>query len=181
MKTFERLVLQYLKTCIPPSFDPFQFAYRANRSVEDAISMGLYHVLKHLEKTDSYARILFIDYSSAFNTIIPSKLYHKLKQLSLPNPMCVWLLDFLRCRPQVVKVGDFTSSVCILNTGTPQGCVLSPLLYSLFTHDCATQNDYNFMVKFADDTTLEGLITNDNESRYREDVLELVSWCDKNT
>ena len=36
------------------------------------------------------------------------------------------------------------------------------------------------MVKFADDTTLEGLITNDNESRYREDVLELVSWCDKN-
>ena len=180
MKTFERLVLQYLKTCIPPSFDPFQFAYRANRSVEDAISMGLYHVLKHLEKTDSYARILFIDYSSAFNTIIPSKLYHKLKQLSLPNPMCVWILDFLRCRPQVVKVGDFTSSVCILNTGTPQGCVLSPLLYSLFTHDCATQNDYNFMVKFADDTTLEGLITNDNESRYREDVLELVSWCDKN-
>ncbi|KAL8584872.1 hypothetical protein ACOMHN_037576 [Nucella lapillus] len=39
MKTFERLVLQYLKTCIPPSFDPFQFAYRANRSVEDAISI----------------------------------------------------------------------------------------------------------------------------------------------
>ena len=50
MKTFDRLVLQYLKTCITPSFDPFQFAYRANRSVEDAISMGLYHVLKHLEK-----------------------------------------------------------------------------------------------------------------------------------
>ena len=78
MKTFERLILRHLKTCIPPSFDPFQFAYRANRSVEDAISIGLHHVLQHLEKPDRYARILFVDYSSAFNTIVPSKLYHKL-------------------------------------------------------------------------------------------------------
>lgn len=36
------------------------------------------------------------------------------------------------------------------------------------------------MVKFADDTTLEGLIANGDESRYREEVLELVNWCDQN-
>ena len=36
------------------------------------------------------------------------------------------------------------------------------------------------MVKFADDTTLEGLITNDDESNYREEALKLVSWCDEN-
>jgi hypothetical protein len=180
MKTLERLVLRYLKTCIPPSFDPFQFAYRANRSVEDAISIGLYHVLRHLENPDSYTRILFIDYSSAFNTIVPTQLYFKLKDLLLPESICKWIIDFLSGRPQVVKIGDLVSSSCTLNIGAPQGCVLSPLLYSLFTSDCVTHHVCNTMVKFADDTTLEGLITNDDESNYRDEVLRLVKWCDQN-
>ncbi|XP_072771248.1 uncharacterized protein [Nerophis lumbriciformis] len=38
MKCFERLVLQHIKDHIPPDFDPHQFAYRANRSTEDAIA-----------------------------------------------------------------------------------------------------------------------------------------------
>ena len=40
MKTLERLVLQFLKSIIDPSLDRFQFAYRENRSVDDAISLG---------------------------------------------------------------------------------------------------------------------------------------------
>ena len=80
--------------------------------------------------------MLFIDYSSAFNTIVPSKLTIKLEALSLNPVLCNWVLDFLTGCPQVVKVGNNTSTSLILKTGAPQGCVLSPLLYSLFTHDC---------------------------------------------
>ena len=40
----------------------------------------------------------------------------------------------------------------ILNTGAPQGCMLSPLLFSLFTHDCMARHDSNTIIKFADDT-----------------------------
>ncbi len=41
MKSFERLVLAHLKDSTGPLLDPLQFAYRANRSVDDAVNMGL--------------------------------------------------------------------------------------------------------------------------------------------
>ncbi len=83
MKCFERLVMQHIKSVLPPSLDPFQFAYRSNRSTDDAIATALHPALTHLDKKDSYVRLLFIDFSSAFNTIIPQQLIHKLVQLGL--------------------------------------------------------------------------------------------------
>ncbi|KAJ8416676.1 hypothetical protein AAFF_G00325540 [Aldrovandia affinis] len=53
-----------------------------------------------------------------------------------------------------------------------EGCVLSPLIYSLFTHDCKPVHDSNIIVKFADDTTVVGLISNNDETAYREEVLK---------
>jgi hypothetical protein len=67
-------------------------------------------------------------------------------------------------RPQMVRVGSNTSVTLILNTGAPQGCVLCPLLYSLFTHDCTAKHDSNTIMRFADDTTVVRLITNHAEA-----------------
>ena len=98
--------------------------------------------------------MLFIDYSSAFNTIVPSKLIIKLGALGLNPTLCNWVLNFLTGRPQVVKVGNNTATSLILNTGAAQACVLSPLLYSLFTHDCVAMHASNSIIKFADDRTV---------------------------
>jgi hypothetical protein len=68
--------------------------------------------------------MLFINNSSVFNTIVPSKLLTR--TLGLNTSLCNWILDFLTGRPQVVRVGNNTSAMLILNTGAPQGCVLSP-------------------------------------------------------
>ncbi len=62
------------------------------------------------------------------------------------------------------------------NTGAPQGCVLSPLLLSLYTNDCTSKDTSVKLLKFADDTTLIGLI----ESAYRQEVKELAVWCSLN-
>ena len=181
IKCLEEFVLKYLNSLVPLSFDQFQFAYRKNSSTDDAISIFMHKLLEHLEKQGSYARVLFIDYSSAFNTIVPSKLHFKLiDSLKLPVSICNWILDFLLNRHQVVKVGNNYSSPIVLNTGAPQGCKLSPKLYSLFTSDCVT-NDNNFqIVKFADDTTATGYISDNVETNYRTQVNSLVNWCNDN-
>ena len=95
--------------------------------------------------------MLFIDYSSAFNTIVPSKLIIKLEALGLNPTLCNWVLDFLTgCPP----VGNNITISLILSTGAPQRCVLSPLLYSVFTHYCVATQASNSIIKFADNTTV---------------------------
>ena len=93
--------------------------------------------------------MLFIDYSSAFNTTVPSKLIIKPETLGLNPALCDWVMDFLTGHTQVVKVGNNISTPLILNTGAPPGCILSPLLYSLFTHDCVAMHASNSIIKFA--------------------------------
>ncbi|KAI3362218.1 hypothetical protein L3Q82_012548 [Scortum barcoo] len=72
------------------------------------------------------------------------------------SPFSVKIRDLLTNRPQVVRIGDNTSSTLVLSTGTPQGCVLSPALFTLFTSDCSAIHSTNTIVKFADDTTIVG-------------------------
>ena len=122
-------------------------------------------------------RMLFIDYRSAFNTIVPSKFITKLRIHGLNPTLCNWILDFLTGRPQVVRVDNNTSATLILNTGAPQGCVLSPLLYSLSAHDSMARQDANPIITFADDTTVVGRITDNDETAYREEVRDLAGWC----
>ena len=74
MKCFERLVMAHINSILLDTLDPLQFAYRPNRSTDDTISIALHTLLSHLDKRNTYVRMLFIDYSSAFNTTVPLKL-----------------------------------------------------------------------------------------------------------
>ncbi|KAK1801367.1 hypothetical protein P4O66_023040, partial [Electrophorus voltai] len=179
MKCFKRLVMRHIKTQLPPSLDPLQFAYHPNCSTDDAISTTLHLALTHLDKKGTYVRMLFIDFSSAFNTIVPQHLIGRLSLLGLNTSLCNWILDVLTGRPQSVWIGSSTSNTTTVSTGAPQGSVLSPLLFTLLTHDCAAMHSSNHIIKFTDDTTVVGLINKD-ESAYREEVRELVSWCKVN-
>jgi hypothetical protein len=71
MKCFERLFMAH-NTIIPETLDPLEFSYRPNRST-DGFSIALHTALSHLDKRNTYVRMLFTDYSLAFNTIVLSK------------------------------------------------------------------------------------------------------------
>ncbi len=91
MKVFERLLKKHICSSIPATLDPLQFAYRPNRSTDDAITQVLHSSLTHIDsKNGNYVRLLFIDYSSAFNTIVPTKLAVKTIR-PRPKHFTLWL------------------------------------------------------------------------------------------
>ena len=58
--------------------------------------------------------------------------------------------------------------------------MLIPLLSSLFTHDCMARHNSNTIIKFADNTTAVGLITDTDKTAYREEVRDLAGWSQNN-
>ncbi len=134
MKVFERLLKKHICSSIPVTLDPLQFAYQPNRSTDDAISLVLHSSLTHIDSTNgNYVRLLFIDYSSAFNPIVPTNLAVKLSDRGLNTSLCDCIQDFLTARPQVVKVSQFTSNSNHPECRSPTGlCPEPPALLSIY-------------------------------------------------
>ena len=82
--------------------DPPQFAYRRNRCTDDAVLYILENIYPHLEKTGSSVRLIFIDFSSAFNTIQPHLLLQELLNMTLPSSVISWIFDYRTNRFQCV-------------------------------------------------------------------------------
>lgn len=114
----------------------------------------LHTTYSHLERPRTYARILFVDFCLAFNCMQPHILCTKLQELQVDPHMILWILDFLLKREQFVRVNSSTSPVMLTSTGAPQGTVISPVQFSLYTNNLRGSDSVSMAVKFADDTAL---------------------------
>ena len=122
---------------------------------------------------------MFADFSSAFNTMQPFILAQKLiSDFHLDSIIVRWIINFLTNRVQTVLVNNSFSSKIITNVGSPQGCVLPPILYTLYTDDCRSQNDHQFFVKYADDTALVFLLSGVNVD-HGPALDDFVNWCER--
>jgi hypothetical protein len=180
MKCFEKLIAQRLRTHTNSSADPLQFAYKAKRSTTDACNILHQTVIDHAESINSYSRILFLDYSSAFNTIVPSILADRMSDIGVCEPLQRLISCFLSNREQYVTMGKHRSETRTTNTGAPQGCVLSPLLFTLYTDSLRSDFANVKILKYADDTAIIGCVTKGDESNYHHVIDKTLSWCKSN-
>ena len=154
MKCFERAVLPKISSCTKPIMDSLQFAYQANRSTDDGIITLNHEIAQHLDGNHTYARCLFIDYSSAFNTMQPHILINRLAAYNVPARLQLIVLDFLTNRHQYVRTASEISSAIPINTGAPQGCVLSAFLFIVYTNALSLCSRFCKIIKYADDTVV---------------------------
>ena len=160
--------------------DKLQFAYQANRSTDDAIVTLIHDLAQHLDGDSKYARCLFIDYSSAFNTMQPHVLIERLADYNVPASLRLFILDFLTNRQQYVRTESERSSTLTINTGAPQGCVLSAFLFIVYTNALSRCHPNCKIIKYADDTIVIGLINDNNEDEYRQTIAYVTKWCSEN-
>ena len=184
MKCLEKIVKTKLLSFIGTQQDPLQFAYTKNRSTLDPTIMIAHDVLKFLDVLNSknkshFVKIIFIDFSSAFNTIQVHIMLNQLLNLQVNSNIVLWIYSFLSHRQQYVKFCDVLSEIVYTETGAPQGCVLSPLLFTLYTKSCRSSSESCKVYKYADDTALVGLCVN-NDEEYQKEVKSFVTWCKEN-
>ena len=98
----------------------------------------------------------------------------------LPSSVISWIFDYLTSRLQYVRLNGLLSSAISTNTGAPQGTVLAPSLFALYTALCRSTDESCPVVKFADDTELVGKISDDEDAIYHKQIENFVNWCDKN-
>ncbi len=178
---FEKLVLNIILPVVSPLLDSYQFAYKAKRGTEDAVACLLHTLLQHLDTTGNHARILFIDFSSAFNTIQRHIMITKLHYIHVPSIFIRLIYNFLSDRPQAVRMVSITSTTIIVNTGAPQGCIPSPFLYTLYTNDCLSPSLITRYFKYSDDTAILALLNwEDSVTAYHQSVAYFNQWCTDN-
>ena len=179
-KCFERALLPKITTHTQPVMDKMQFAYQANRSTDDAIITLIHEIAQHLDGDSTYARSLFLDYSSAFNTMQPHILISRLAEYNIPARLQLLVLDFLTNRQQYVRTECEISSSITINTGAPQGCVLSAFLFIVYTNALSLSSENCKIIKYADDTVVIGLISDNNEKEYKSTIDYVSHWCSDN-
>jgi hypothetical protein len=157
-KLLERIIHNRLTSHLNSfaSISPFQSAYRKYHSVETALLRIQNDLLLALDKRQVTALVL-LDLSAAFDTIDHNILLARLSSsFGICDSALKLLTSYITNRTQFVSVGSKSSDLSNLSTGVPQGSVLGPLLFTLYTTPIShlLQDSTVSFHLYADDTQL---------------------------
>ena len=181
-KLLERAVADQLQTHLGQNnlHVKFQSAYRQGHSTETALLRVLNDLRSIVDKGNN-ALLVLLDLSAAFDTIDHSLLLDRLKsEVLLDNTVLEWFKSYLSDRSQQVLVGHAFSNDTPLLCGVPQGSVLGPLLFSLYTRQLSSLIQ-TFAVDhhlFADDSELYKCLPTDHDAALRA-IATLESCCNE--
>ena len=127
--------------------------------------------------------LILLDLSKSFDSISHSTLSQKLS-LVAADKTTKWFKSYLSDRTQVVRIGTSTSTPLPITHGVPQGAILSPLLFCIYTSDLSLAPQVCNLESYVDDSKiLLSFPIKDAESAERvleEDLRRVAAWCCKN-
>jgi hypothetical protein len=136
-KTLERLVARQLLDYLTAAnlLPDLQSAYRPHHSTETAVLKVLADILRAVDSGD-IAVLALLDLSAAFDTVDHETLLNRLrKTYGIGGRVHDWFQSYLSGRVQSVRCGGCSSTPTLLVCGVPQGSVLGPILFLLYTAD----------------------------------------------
>ena len=176
-KLFEKLLLKRLKPIIEEKnlIPSHQFGFRENHSTIDQIHRITNVIEKSLEEK-KVCTTIFLDVAQAFDKVWHEGLFCKLKMF-LPRQYSELLISYLSERYFRIKQDDDYSELKEIKAGVPQGSVLGPVLYLLYTSDIPDL-DHNIMATFADDTAIIAVGKNHEEAarKLQTSIDQINTW-----
>lgn len=175
-KLIERLILARMHSYITAIIPDHQFGFRGGHGTVEQCHRVVDYI-KHSFEEKKYCSAVFIDVSQAFDRVWHQGLLYKLK-LFFPINIYVLIMSFIKTRSFLVQVGEESSQYGHIYTGVPQGSVLGPLLYIIFTYDLPVIDD-GLSGTFADDTAFLCSHKDATEASRRLQVHlnNVYQWC----
>ena len=130
-----------------------QFGFRKGHQTSHLLQAFVNDLMKAKRKSN-LSLAIFCDYSKAFDTLSHEILIGKMKKLGFNFETIKWFQSYLSGRVQYVDVNGTLSDESPLKVGTPQGSILGPLLYLIYTCDLPDAVNLGITLCFADDTTI---------------------------
>ena len=131
-----------------------QSGFRKNRSTIDQI-IKLQNDIKKAKHQHKHLLAVFLDFEKAFDLMWTDGLLFKLKQFNITGKMFTWIKNFLQNRTMRVKINNTKSETFNFENGTPQGSVISPLLFNIMINDLNEQLTAGTSIsQFADDSAI---------------------------
>ena len=178
-KVFEKLLLKRFGSDVDLSalIPDYQFGFRTGHSTIHQTQRVVHEIAKGLEE-QQLCTAVFLDVAQAFDKVWHTGLLYKLKT-TLPGPYYLLLKTYLHARYFQVKYNNSYSVCQEVLSGVPQGSVLGPLLYFIFTADLPT-TDNTTIATFADDTGLLAVHTDPivASQRLQHHLNILQAWFD---